>query len=257
MPETSHDVQTRRKDADASRPTLHPSEALASFLHWSRSLEQSVASILACSESLLRSPDRSGNLEAARQIRQDADYLIAALGGLRDLARLEIGTIAPKPAECSPREIVTDVAYAIQDRARAKGLQIEIEHEATTPAQFRSDPVRLRQILSAMAENALALTEVGLLRLVTRQLRQGQPAPPLQFEVVDTGMGLSERQVAAIFDPLAEVHASLGRRLGGTGLALAVAQRLAGLLGGDLTVESTLGRGTRFLLTVPPLAAGS
>lgn len=257
MPETSRDLHIGRKSEDGSRPSLPPGDALSTFLHWSRSLEVSVASILAWSEMLVRCLDRPEDLEAAGQIHQHAEHLITALGSLRDLARLEAGTMAPKADQCSPRDIVDEVASMQQQRARAKGLQIEVEHEATTPERFRSDPVWLRQILAALAETAVRLTEVGLVRLITRQLLPEHQTPRLQIEVVDTGMGLSERQIGAIFDPLAEVHASAGRQLGGTALTLSVARRLARLLGGDLTVQSALGRGTRSVLTLPPLDAGS
>jgi signal transduction histidine kinase len=257
MPDTSKDdvVGIRhRNEADVGqRPP--PCDALAVVLHWIPSLESSVASSLAHAEMLAVCLDQPEPLAAACEIHQHAKYLMAALGNLRDLSLLEMGKITLAPAPCSPREIAEEVASRMHEQARGKGVPIEVEHEESSPGRFATDPDRLRQILTILVENALALTEVGLVRLVSRQTAAKEKPPELQVEVVDTGMGLSQRQTAALFDPLGEVHATLGRRIGGTTLSLPVAQRLAGLLGGDLTAESTLGRGTRFVLSLPPLVA--
>ena len=112
--------------------------------------------------------------------------------------------------------------------------------------------MRLRQILFNLIGNAVKFTEVGEIRIVTR-LRQEERTPPLlQFDVIDTGIGMTDQQIAGLFQPFTQADASTSRRFGGGGLGLTISRRLANLLGGDIGVQSQLGRGSTFSFTVDP-----
>ncbi|UCE58761.1 MAG: response regulator [Phycisphaerales bacterium] len=115
---------------------------------------------------------------------------------------------------------------------------------------IRTDPTRLRQILINLIGNALKFTEVGGVRLVTRFVPDDRGSV-MQFDAVDTGIGMSDEQVSRLFQPFTRADASTTRKFGGTGLGLTISKRLAQILGGDVTViETGEGIGTRFRVTV-------
>ena len=135
-------------------------------------------------------------------------------------------------------------------RADAKGLPFNIEYIGVIPETIQSDPTRLRQILINLIGNAIKFTEVGAVRLVTRFVDRCD-VPCLQFDVIDTGRGMTQEQAAKLFRPFMQVDTSTTREFGGTGLGLTISKRFAELLGGDITVVKTdLGVGSTFRATV-------
>jgi Amt family ammonium transporter len=108
----------------------------------------------------------------------------------------------------------------------------------------------LRQILVNLLGNAIKFTEIGSIRVVMQLVQEAGEETKLQFEVTDTGIGISEEQAALLFQPFSQVDASARRRFGGSGLGLAISKRLAGLLGGDVTLRSVLGEGSTFRVTI-------
>ncbi|MBI5866420.1 MAG: response regulator [Planctomycetes bacterium] len=137
----------------------------------------------------------------------------------------------------------------IQVRAKEKNLEFSIESEGPIPETIQSDPLRLRQILINLAGNAIKFTEKGSVRIVAR-CRLGPPAS-LEFDVIDSGIGMTDAQTAGLFRPFTQADTSMARRFGGTGLGLTISARLAGLLGGGVKVLSTApGVGTTMRCTI-------
>jgi CheY-like chemotaxis protein/anti-sigma regulatory factor (Ser/Thr protein kinase) len=150
---------------------------------------------------------------------------------------------------CDPTDLLRDVHEWALPRARAKGLELAL----SIPKQLRvlnSDPTRLRQILFNLTDNALKFTERGRVELRARE-DASAPERRLTIEVCDTGIGLTPEQCVRIFESFTQADESTTRRFGGTGLGLAISRNLAHLLGGELTVESTLGSGSLFRLELP------
>jgi CheY-like chemotaxis protein len=139
-------------------------------------------------------------------------------------------------------------------RADAKGLALTLDYRGAMPIAIRTDPIRLRQILVNLIGNAIKFTEVGGVRVVVSMEPACNNERMLRVDVIDTGIGISEKGAAALFQPFSQVDMSTHRRFGGTGLGLTISKRLAKMLGGDITVASVLGKGSTFSLTV---AAGS
>ncbi|MCE5269037.1 MAG: response regulator [Planctomycetaceae bacterium] len=190
--------------------------------------------------------------DAAETIRRNGVYLLDIINNILDLSKIEAQKLQAEPVACSPAGIVADVASLMRLRADAKHLSLSVEFDGSIPATIRTDPVRLRQILINLIGNAIKFTDAGGVRIVTRVQTADDRRPLLQFDVIDTGIGMTERQLAQLFRPFSQGDTSTSRRFGGSGLGLSISKRLAQLLGGDIQVRSAPGRGTTFSATIEP-----
>ena len=135
-------------------------------------------------------------------------------------------------------------------RANSKGLALEVEHIGPIPEVIYSDPTRLRQIILNLVGNAVKFTEKGSVRIVTEFLQFDDREPQMRFGVIDSGIGMDEKQAALLFKPFTQADTSTTRIFGGTGLGLAISRQLARMLGGDVTVTCQVGEGCSFYLTI-------
>jgi len=189
--------------------------------------------------------------EHVEAIVRNGEYLLQLMNDFLDLSKIEAGKLDVERIACSPVHILAEVELLIGVRSRAKGLDLRIAYEGGIPETIRSDPTRLRQILINLASNAVKFTEVGRVDLVARLASLPDGTPALEFDVVDTGVGMTDEQASRLFKPFVQADASTTRRFGGTGLGLAICKRLAEALGGDVQlVETKPGAGSRFRLTV-------
>jgi signal transduction histidine kinase/AmiR/NasT family two-component response regulator len=189
--------------------------------------------------------------ENAICIRRNADSLIGIINDILDISKIEEGKMATRREACSPCDLVGDVVSLLRVSAKAKGLALSSEFCGPIPEKIVTDPVRLRQILINVVGNAIKFTELGEVRVVTRMVDPPESRNPrIGFEVIDTGVGMTPEQMANVFKPFYQVDDSMARSHGGTGLGLTISKRLARLLGGDISVESESGKGSRFLVVV-------
>jgi CheY-like chemotaxis protein len=137
-------------------------------------------------------------------------------------------------------------------RAGAKGLFLDVEYNYPLPKTVRTDPSRLRQILVNLIGNAVKFTDRGGVRVLVQCDRINGSQPVLSMTVNDTGIGIAEEHLKGLFQPFTQGDMSTTRRFGGTGLGLAISQRLAQMLGGQIEVESQVGKGSTFRLTIDP-----
>jgi PAS domain S-box-containing protein len=177
--------------------------------------------------------------------------LLSIVNDILDLSKIEAGKLEVERVRTSPCELLAEVASLAQVRVESKGISFYLEFEGPIPEIIQTDPTRLRQILNNLVGNSLKFTEVGGVRLITRLIDADGPHPALQFDVADTGIGMTPQQVSKLFQPFAQADTSTTRRFGGTGLGLAISKRLADLLGGEIYVaESKPGCGTRVRITI-------
>jgi CheY-like chemotaxis protein len=184
--------------------------------------------------------------EALDAIRRNGDYLLAIINDILDLSKIESGRLDVECIPCSPAQLAREVISMVRARADEKRLSLSLEFNGSIPARIDSDPLRLRQVLVNLLGNAVKFTSTGEVRLVVRAA-DGE----LLFHVVDTGIGMAADHIDRIFQPFTQADASMTRRYGGTGLGLAISKRLTEMLGGQLTVESKLGKGSTFRLAIP------
>jgi CheY-like chemotaxis protein len=233
--------------AQLARTNQYKSEFLANMSHELRTPLNSTL-ILA----KLLADNKDGNLTAdqvrfAQTIHSSGEDLLALINDILDLARIESGRMRISAEPVTLARALEALMLAFQPVAAQKALRLLIETAPGTPTTMRTDPQRLQQILRNLLSNALKFTTAGE---VVLSVAPDGPAGVL-FAVRDSGIGIAEDQQEVIFDAFRQADGSIHRKYGGTGLGLAISRDLARRMGGDLTVESALGRGSVFRLVLP------
>ncbi len=190
--------------------------------------------------------------DAIETLRRNGHHLLALINDMLDLSKIEAGGLEVRRSETSPISVAQHVVALLRERARAKGLLLDLELAADVPELIHTDALRLQQILVNLVGNAIKFTEQGGVRLaVSRDPEQGPRAERMRFEVTDSGIGIAPADRERVFAPFSQADPSESRRYGGTGLGLAISRGLANRLGGALELESEPGRGSTFRLLVP------
>ena len=236
--------------ADARRAAEAASEAKSAFLaNMSHEIRTPMTSVVGLTELLLASETDTSRIEMLRMIQRSSHHLVELINDILDLSKIESGKLAIDRIDCSPVELVQDLASVMSVRAKEKGLSFAVQFDGRLPATVYTDPMRLRQILINLVGNAIKFTNQGGIRITTRYLSDLNP-PRIEFEVADTGIGMSEDELSRLFEPFSQVDHSVTRRFGGTGLGLCISQRLAGGLQGEIFVESKPKVGSTFRLQI-------
>ena len=242
----THELQESRSKAESSNNSK--SEFLANMSH---EIRTPMTAILGFADLLENdfSRDASQTTHAIQTIRSNANHLLTIINDILDMSKIEAGKMTVEKMNVSPTQIVEEAVSLMRPRAIGKGMDIRLNYETAIPTRIMSDPTRLRQILLNLLGNAIKFTEVGSITVNTAfQKDSGQ----MQFRIVDTGIGMTpgQREVIARFEPFSQADGSTAREFGGTGLGLRISNSLAKMLGGNIHVESTIGKGSIFSLTV-------
>jgi len=232
----------------AQAATRAKSEFLANISH---EIRTPMTAILGFAENLLDlSMPESERINAAQTIRSNGEHLLQILNDILDISKIEAGKLQIENIKCSPIHLVQEVMSLMRVRSDAKGLSLRTEFAGPVPETIHTDSTRLRQILINLVGNAVKFTEVGSVRLVVGMLRTQPERPMMVFDIIDTGVGLTQEQIDRLFHPFTQGDSSTTRMHGGTGLGLTISKRLAEMLGGAITVQSQPGLGSTFRLTV-------
>jgi PAS domain S-box-containing protein len=246
---------TRRVQAESLEKAKDEAEssnrAKSEFLaNMSHEIRTPMTAILGYADMLL-DPAQSENerLERVQTIRRNGEHLLTILNDILDLSKIEAGKVDVECIPTNPMELVSDVISLMRVRAIEKQITLDVTYAGPIPQTIKTDPTRLRQILINLVGNAIKFTSKGGVNVVV-SLRRNQPNSLLELEIVDSGIGMSPEQIAALFQPFQQADTSTTRRFGGTGLGLTICKRLAEVLGGDIAVQSAVGGGSRFSTTV-------
>lgn len=250
--EYTHEMQAKNKELlelneQAKAATQAKSEFLANMSH---EIRTPMTAILGYSQILLESLADSEHRQALTTIARNGEHLLEVINDILDLSKIEQGKVELENIDCSPSEILTDVHALVRVRSSEKQLRFDVSCDGPIPKTIRTDPTRLRQILINLANNAVKFTDSGAVSIVMRLCERAGDAPLLQFDVSDSGIGMSEAQLHKLFTPFEQLDSSVTRRYGGTGLGLAISRRLAQALGGNIVVTSRPDEGSTFTLTV-------
>lgn len=223
------------------------SEFLANMSH---EIRTPMAAILGFTDVLSNTVERREEIDAVQTIRRNGEYLLELINDILDLSKIEAGRFELERLAVSPMKLVADVITLMRVRATAKGLDLHVEYATDVPETIQTDPTRVRQILINLIGNAIKFTERGLIRFVVRLRQEADQPVRLQFDVIDTGIGMTEEQISKLFRPFTQADSSTTRRYGGTGLGLSICHRLVQMLGGVVTVTSQPNLGTTFTVTI-------
>jgi two-component system sensor histidine kinase/response regulator len=176
-------------------------------------------------------------------------HLLGIINDILDFSKIESDRMTIESVEFDLEKVVAGVTDVIAHRAASKNLELLVDLDARLPTGFRGDPLRLGQVLINYASNAVKFTEQGSIVVRVKQVAESERDFLVRFEVEDTGIGLTPEQLGRLFQSFSQADASTTRKYGGTGLGLAISKRLAELMGGEVGVESTPGRGSMFFFT--------
>jgi signal transduction histidine kinase len=174
--------------------------------------------------------------------------LLEIIDDLLDISQAEAGKLVLEQQPVSIDHILANVTAILAERAKAKAIDLRLERAPGLPG-LSGDPARLQQACLNYASNAIKFTETGVVSLRVRLLQEAATSVLLRFEVEDQGSGIPAEALSRIFQPFEQADNSMTRRHGGTGLGLAINRRLAELMGGEVGVESELGKGSLFWFT--------
>ncbi len=238
---------------DAKRAAETASRAKDEFIaNMSHEFRTPLTAILGFADVLLENLHESENFHAAKTIKRNGSHLLEIVNDILDITKIQAGKLRSERAPCSPLRIMADMMSLMSVRAEAKGLSLKVRQEGPLPEVIVTDMNRLRQILVNLIGNAIKFTETGGVDVIVRFLKSAADGKShkLEFEVVDTGIGMSSEQMEQMFRPFTQADTSTTRRYGGTGLGLIISHRLAHILGGDVTVSSVLSKGCSFRVTI-------
>ena len=188
-------------------------------------------------------------------ITVSGEILLTVISDILDFSKIEADKVDLEIREFGLRECIDQIITVTTIQALQKGLQLDFYIEDNIPNVIKTDSVRLQQILLNLLSNAIKFSQYGQIKLQVSLLsRRPNGDMVLQFSVTDEGIGMTRQQVERLFIPFMQADNSTTRKFGGTGLGLAISKRLVELLEGDISVESTLGKGSTFTFTITTAA---
>ncbi len=231
-----------RVEAEAANQSK--SEFLANMSH---EIRTPMTAILGYTDLVAEKVSDADTMEHIRTIRRNGSFLLEIINDILDLSKIEAGKFEVSRQRLSPQSLIEDVRSIMEVRASTSNTVLEVEYQGKIPGTIESDPKRLKQILINLVGNAIKFTPSGSIKIV---VSYSVEAEKLRIDVIDSGIGISEKQLQKLFLPFSQGDGNVNREFGGTGLGLAISKRLTEMLGGNIVVESALGKGSRFTVNI-------
>ena len=238
---TQEDLRLARDAAEGANRTK--SAFLANMSH---EIRTPMNSIIGFSELALDADIAAKTRDYLTKIAESAKWLLHIINDILDISKIESGKLELEHIPFDLRDIITHCQTVIIPKTEEKGITLYCYAEPSIEKKLLGDPVRIRQALVNLLSNAVKFTNIGTVKLMASVKNSGADKITINFEVKDSGIGMSPEQLTKIFEPFIQADDSVTRRFGGTGLGLSITKNIIDLMGGTLNVESTVGLGSKF-----------